>query len=76
MYEDVKQVFIVSARTVSELLDGVPDGSTSTRIVVRDDENSMQAISVIKFVLLFASHKHVIKEILWQIIFVKLKNDR
>ena len=76
MYEDVKQVFIVSARTVSELLDGVPDGSTSTRIVVRDDENSMQAISVIKFVLLFAFHKHVIKEILWQIIFVKLKNDR
>ena len=76
MYDGVAQIFIVSARAVSELLDGVPDSSTSTKIIIREDENSMQAISVIKFVLLFVSHKHVIKETLWQIIFVKLKNDR
>ena len=59
VYEHDKPVITISARSVDESHNWVPHYTSSTRIIIRDDDNSMQAISVIKFVLLFASHKHV-----------------
>ena len=65
VYEHDEPVVTIYARNVDvSSHDWVPRGTSTSRIAIRDDENSMQAISVIKFVLLFASHKHVIKEIL------------
>ena len=63
MYEHVERVATIYARN-DELRDWLPHGTSTSMIVIRDDEKSMKAISVIKFVLLFASHKHVVKEIL------------